>query len=75
MERARLETIVEREIFDEDGTRWRVREARVHGVPGAERESCLICDSGVVCRRLWVYPGSWSELPAGELFEILEHPR
>jgi hypothetical protein len=70
-----LETMVEREVFSEDGTAWRVREARVHNVPGAERDSCLICDSGLVCRRLWNYPESWAELKPKELFKILERPR
>jgi hypothetical protein len=75
IERSRLETLVEREIFAEDGTRWRVREARVFGVPGAESDSCLICDSGLVCRRLWNYPGGWAELSTAKLFEVLERPR
>ena len=75
MGQSRLETVVEREIFAEDGTRWRVREARVHDVPGAQGESCLICDSGKVCRRLWDYPGKWTELSSVKLFEILERPR
>jgi hypothetical protein len=67
--------MVERQIFSEDGTAWRVREARVHDVPGAQRDSCLICDSGKVCRRLWNYPEAWAELLPQELFEILERPR
>ncbi len=75
MKKARLETLVEREIYSEDGTRWRVREARAYGVPGAERESCLICDSGTVCRRLWHYPGQWETLSSEQLMEIVEHPR
>lgn len=75
MEQSRLETLLEREIFAEDGTKWRVREARVHGVPGAEHESCLICDSGKVCRRLWTYPETWMELSTEKLFAVLENPR
>ena len=70
-----METIVERQIFSEDGTAWRVRETRVHDVPGAEGDVCLICDSGKVCRRLWNYPESWSKLDSRELFKILERPR
>lgn len=75
MGQARIETVVERELFAEDGTVWRVREARVHDVPGAERDSCLIADSGKVCRRLWHYPQAWTELPSREVLEIFERPR
>ena len=75
MGHSKLETVVEREVFAEDGTRWRVREARVHGVPGAEADSCLIGDSGNVCRRLWHYPDEWSELSSKQILAILEHPR
>lgn len=70
-----METVVEREVFAEDGTRWRVREARVYDVPGAERDSCLIGDSGNVCRRLWDYPGQWADLPSETIIDMLERPR
>ena len=75
MTRPRLETVVERDVFAEDGTRWRVREALAFDVPGAERASCLIGDSGKVCRRLWNYPGRWSELSPQAILNILERPR
>ncbi|HEV7704288.1 MAG TPA: hypothetical protein VGO46_08345 [Gemmatimonadaceae bacterium] len=75
MKKARLETLVERRVYAEDGTAWRVRETRLHDVPGALEDSCLICDSGKVCRRVWDYPQAWTELPTVELFKILDHPR
>ncbi|MDQ2768257.1 MAG: hypothetical protein M3Y30_14010 [Gemmatimonadota bacterium] len=62
-------------MFAEDGTAWRVRETRMHNVPGAQRDSCLICDSGKVCRRVWDYPEAWTELHPQELFKILDRPR
>jgi hypothetical protein len=54
---------------------WRVREARVRDIPGAERDSCLIADSGRVCRRLWNYPEGWTELPSEAVLEIFERRR
>jgi hypothetical protein len=75
MRDSRLETLAQREVYAEDGTRWRVREARAHDVPGAEGPSCLIFDAGAVCRRLWNYPDQWTELPDRALLDIIEHPR
>lgn len=71
----RLETVVQRLVNSDDGTRWRVREARVHDVPGAEADSCLIFDGGHVCRRLWSYPERWTELSDSHLLAVMERPR
>ena len=71
----RLETLPQRLVYDEDGTRWRIREARAHDVPGAQAASCLIFDAGHVCRRIWRYPDGWTELSDGSLLEIMDHPR
>ena len=75
MGQPKLETLAQRLIFAEDGTRWRVREARAHDVPGAEAPSCLIFDAGNVCRRLWRYPEEWTELSDGSLLALMERPR
>jgi hypothetical protein len=75
MGQPKLETLAQRLIFAEDGTRWRVREARAHDVPGAEAPSCLIFDAGNVCRRLWRYPEQWTELSDGSLLAMMERPR
>jgi hypothetical protein len=71
----RLETLVQRLVYSEDGTRWRVREALVHDVPGAEADSCLIFDGGNVCRRFWSYPNGWAELPDVSLLAMMDRPR
>lgn len=71
----KLETLAQRVVCSEDGTRWRVREARVHDVPGAESESCLIFDAGSVCRRFWSYPARWTELTDGSLLAVMDGPR
>jgi hypothetical protein len=71
----KLETLAQKLVFSEDGTRWRVREARVHDVPGAEANSCLIFDGGNVCRRLWSYPDAWTELSDRSLLAIMDRPR
>jgi hypothetical protein len=71
----KLETLAQRLVYSEDGTRWRVREARVHDVPGAEAGSCLIFDGGSVCRRYWSYPPRWTELADGPLLAMMDVPR
>jgi hypothetical protein len=75
MGQPKLETLAQRLVYAEDGTRWRVREARAHDVPGAEAPSCLIFDAGNVCRRLWRYPEQWTELSDGSLLAIMERRR
>jgi hypothetical protein len=75
MAQPKLETLVQRLVYSEDGTRWRVREALVHDVPGAEADSCLIFDGGHICRRLWNFPVGWNELPDVSLLAIMDRPR
>jgi hypothetical protein len=68
----RIETLQARDVVSDTGARWRVREAKVHEVPGASAESCLIFDGKTVCRRLWSYPPRWAELADGALFALME---
>ena len=75
MVQPKLETLAQRLVYSDDGTRWRVREARVHDVPGAEADSCLIFDGGHICRRLWFYPDQWAELPDVSLLAMMDRPR
>jgi len=75
MGQPKLETLAQRLVCAEDGTRWRVREARAHDVPGAEAPSCLIFDAGTVCRRVWRYPERWADLADGSVLAIMERPR
>ena len=71
----KLETLMQRSVDARDGTRWRVREALAHDVPGAEASSCLIFDAGTVCRRVWHYPPQSARLSDDSLVEIIERPR
>ena len=75
MGQPKLETVDQRLVHAKDGTRWRVREALAHDVPGAEASSCLIFDAGFVCRRVWRYPADWSEFDDLALLAIMERPR
>jgi len=75
MEQSRLETLAQRDVYANDGTRWRVREARAHDVPGAQASSCLIFDGGSVCRRLWKFPERWKEFSDDTLLDIMEQRR
>jgi hypothetical protein len=72
---SKLETVAQRLVYSEDGTRWRVRETIVHDVPGAESDSCLIFDGGHVCRRLWFYPEQWGDLSDVALLQMMDRPR
>lgn len=62
-------------MIDQTGATWKVTEAAVHDVPGAEAPHCLIFDSAAVCRRLWNYPADWALLPDEEVLTLMEHPR
>jgi hypothetical protein len=75
MSQPKLETLSQRLVYDEDGTRWRIREALAHDIPGAQSSSCLIFDAGHVCRRIWSYPERWTELSDASLIEIIHRPR
>jgi hypothetical protein len=70
-----LETLTQRLVYSEDGTRWRVREARAHDVPGAEAPCCLIFDAGHICRRVWRYPAEWTTLPDVSVLAIMDRRR
>lgn len=75
MESPKLEKLAQKLVYSEDGTRWRVCEARVHDVPGAEADSCLIFDGGHICRRLWHFPDGWTELSDLSLLAMMDRPR
>ncbi|HEY2897962.1 MAG TPA: hypothetical protein VGJ12_12555 [Gemmatimonadaceae bacterium] len=75
MDPPKLETLAQKLVYSDDGTRWRVREARVHDVPGAEADSCLIFDGGNICRRIWRYPDEWTELSDMTLLAMMDQPR
>ncbi len=75
MGQPKLETLAQRVVYGEDGTRWRVREALAHDVPGADAMSCLIFDAGYVCRRVWHFPSHWTRLSDTSLLEIINAPR
>ncbi len=75
MAKGKLETLVERDVCSETGKRWHVREVSAHDVPGAEGYSCLIFDSGKVCRRYWSYPARWAELADVAILAMMDPHR
>ena len=75
MTQPKLETLAQRLVYAVDGTRWRIREALAHDVPGAESSACLIFDAGHTCRRVWRYPKKWTDLSDSLLLDIMEHLR
>jgi hypothetical protein len=75
MAQPKLETLAQRLVYSPDGTRWRVREALAHDIPGAEADSCLIFDGGQICRRFWNFPEGWTELPDVSLLAFMDRVR
>jgi hypothetical protein len=75
MGQPKLETLTQRLVYADNGDRWRVREAIAHDVPGAEAPNCLIFDAGSVCRRVWLYPHGWADLPDAAVLAIMERRR
>jgi hypothetical protein len=53
--------------------RLMVSEVDARRVPGASRDSCLICEGEGSIRRIWSFPADWSQLDdaaLGALFEV-----
>lgn len=53
-------------------TAWELHIQDTTSVPGARRDSCLICASGEVVRRRWDYPANWYELEDARLLQLCE---
>lgn len=53
---------IPREIVDDFGDPWRIREIDCRGQPGARANWCLIVENSAIVRRIWLYPERWMEL-------------
>lgn len=51
-----------------------VSEADARGVPGAQNDSCLICESESSVRRIWHYPADWHRLDDDKLIALFDAP-
>jgi hypothetical protein len=57
-----------------DGERVTVAEVNARGVPGAQRESCLICETDYAMRRIWRYPADWHHLEDAKVAALFDAP-
>ncbi|HEY8309581.1 MAG TPA: hypothetical protein VIG47_03455 [Gemmatimonadaceae bacterium] len=63
----------ERQIVDQSGVWWRVREVRVWDATGHEARSLIAAHEGGF-RRLWDFPVNWAELADMQLVELVSKP-
>ena len=63
-----------RRVVVRDGERVTVAEIDARGVPGALRESCLICESDHAVRRIWRYPADWQHLDDARVAALFDAP-
>jgi len=62
--------------------RWIVRncervlisEVDARTVPGASRDSCLICESEGSIRRIWSFPDDWQQMGDATLLALFDAP-
>jgi hypothetical protein len=59
-------------LLQRGGRQWIVREASARGVPGARRETCLICESAEVIRRIWDFPDNWRTADDESLWRLCD---
>jgi len=59
-------------LLQHGNDQWTVREVDAHQTPGAPSQSCLICESSDVIRRLWRYPQNWRSLSDDELWRLVD---
>ena len=68
-----MEVLLKRLVV-RDGERVTVAELDARGVPGALRESCLICESDYAVRRIWRYPSDWQQLDDARVSALFDAP-
>ena len=68
-----MEVLLKRLVV-RDGERVTVAEVDARGVPGALRESCLICETDHAMRRIWRYPTDWHRLDDAKVAALFDAP-
>jgi hypothetical protein len=66
------ETHSSERLLQRGGRQWTVREVNARGVPGARRDTCLICESAEVIRRIWDFPSDWRVVDDEALWKLCE---
>jgi len=59
-------------LLQRGGRQWIVREVNARGVPGARRDTCLICESAEVIRRIWDFPSDWRVVDDEALWKLCD---
>ena len=72
-QQAAVEVLLKRLVV-RNGERVTVAELDAHGVPGALREACLICESDHAVRRIWRYPADWQRLDDDRVAALFDAP-
>jgi hypothetical protein len=65
-----IEVPLTRVFVDSSGVEWEVLEVDATEVPAARGERCLIFRSPGAIRRVWNYPGTWTDMSASELANL-----
>ena len=51
-----------------------ISEMDARGVPGAQNDHCLICETDNCIRRIWHYPADWHRLEDAKLIALFDAP-
>jgi len=49
-------------------------EMDARGVPGAQNDHCLICETDNAVRRIWHFPADWHRLEDAMLIALFDQP-
>lgn len=63
-----------RDVADENGTKWRVREMEMSEGGGSGARRSLIALNDMVIRRFWTFPAGWQELSDTALLALIDGP-
>lgn len=66
------ETHSQERLLQRGSRQWIVREVNSRGVPGARRDTCLLCESAEVIRRIWDFPENWRTVDDEALWKLCD---
>jgi hypothetical protein len=66
------ETHSQERLLQRGSRQWIVREVNARGVPGARRDTCLLCESAEVIRRIWDFPANWRTVDDEALWKLCD---
>ena len=63
-----------RDVADEQGKRWRVREMEMAEGDGTLPRKSLIALNDMIIRRFWTFPAGWRQLSDRALIALINGP-